>query len=48
MTLPDYLINKCEAKELEIYFKKDGELPPYNSSFPNELKPLLERKYKQG
>lgn len=46
MTLPDYSINKYEAKELEIYFKKYGELPPYNSSFPNELKPLLERKHK--
>ena len=48
MTLPDHLIDKSEAKELEIYFKKYGELPPYNSSFPNELKPLLERKYKEG
>jgi hypothetical protein len=48
MILPDHLIDEYEAKELGIYFKKYGELPPYNYSFPNELKPLLERSDKKS
>jgi hypothetical protein len=47
LQVPDKEIEKREAKELEDYFVKYGELPPYNSSFPYKLKHKLEKMRKK-
>lgn len=42
-TLPDAEISKGEADTLYLYFRAFGELPPFNSSFPNQLKAELRK-----